>query len=290
MAGTILRVDGRARWAVIAGAGPVVVLEPAIADVGLTWWKVQPEAAAFATVFTHDRPGLGRSEPISTPRVAASMVDDLRSALAAASLTPPFVLVGHSFASLTIRAFACLHPDEVSGLLLVDGAHEDQMERFPAELDPGPMLAGFSASLRRLAESASRGEKVEPLAPIPTGVPKDLVDDYLEATAPTPVHLEAAAAEYEGLAVSQDQVRSLMSSHPRDVPLIALRHGISQPVPGVSEAVNRRYEEAWVQLQEELAARSESGEVRLAPDAGHLIHHDRPDLVVSAIRDLVFRS
>ena len=30
-----------------------------------------------------------------------------------------------------------------------------------------------------------------------------------------------------------------------------------------------------------------SGEVRVAGRAGHLIHHDRPDLVVAAIRDLI---
>ena len=53
------------------------------------------------------------------------MVDQLRETLAAARVDPPHLLVGHSFSSLTVQPFACLHPDEVFGMVLVDGAHEE---------------------------------------------------------------------------------------------------------------------------------------------------------------------
>ena len=58
-------------------------------------------------------------------------------------------------------------------------------------------------------------------------------------------------------------------------------------MPGVPDEVNERYEAAWQQMQGELAARSNSRRVVVAEGAGHSIHHDRPDLVVEAIRGLL---
>jgi len=287
MTGTILQIDGRDHWVRMEGSGPVVVLEPAIGDVGLTWGLVQPEVGEFATVITHDRPGLGHSSTVPGLRDVGTMVTELRSTLTALSLSPPYLLVGHSSASLTVRAFAHLHPEEVGGLVLVDGAHEDQMERFPHELDPRPMLTALTANSRGLAESARGREAVAPLTAVPESFPEALARLYRDATAPTSGRLEAAANEYEALEASQDQVRALAAAPIRWIPLIALRHGLAQPVPGIAEEVNRRYEQTWQQLQTELAATSDKGEVRVAEGAGHLIHHDRPDLVVTAIRDLI---
>jgi pimeloyl-ACP methyl ester carboxylesterase len=287
MTGTILQIDGRDHWVRIEGSGPVVVLEPAIGDVGLTWGLVQPEVGEFATVFTHDRPGLGHSSTVPGPRDVKTMAAELRSALAAVSLIPPYILVGHSYASLTVRAFAHLHPEEAAGLVLVDGAHEDQMERFPLELDPRPMLAALTANLRELAESVRGGETIAPLAPVPESFPVPLAGLYGDATLPTSGRLEAAASEFEALEASQDQVRALTASPIPWIPLIALRHGVAQPVPGIAEEVNRRYQQTWQLLQAELAARSDRGEVRVAEGVGHQIHHDRPDLVIAAIRDLI---
>lgn len=45
----------------------------------------------------------------------------------------------------------------------------------------------------------------------------------------------------------------------------------------------------WVQMQDELAALSSDSEHITAPEVGHYMHLDDPDLVVQAIRDLVRR-
>ena len=134
-----LAVDGRVHRIYLDGSGaPAVVFEPAIGDVGLTFGRVQPDVAGLTTAFTHDRPGLGDSAPADSPRTVDVLVDELRRTLAAA-VQPPYVLVGHSFSSLIVQSFAYLHPGEVKGIVLIDGAHEDQMERFPAELSPRAM-------------------------------------------------------------------------------------------------------------------------------------------------------
>src|SRR5262249_40621242 len=40
-----------------------------------------------------------------------------------------YVLAGHSYGGLAVRAFAALYPDEVAGVGLVDGSHPDQWAR-----------------------------------------------------------------------------------------------------------------------------------------------------------------
>jgi pimeloyl-ACP methyl ester carboxylesterase len=264
-----------------------VVLEPAVGDVGLTWGLVLPEVARITTTITHDRPGLGDSDPSPSPRTVEVMVDELRDVLAAAEVDPPYLLVGHSFSALTVQAFAYLHPDEVTGIVLIDGAHEDQMERFPPELSPRATLAGFADQLRQLARAGRRGEPLAELMPLPSAFSDPLAAAYREATSPTPDRLETAAAEFESLEESQAQVRALSKTSLGDIPLVALRHGVTQPMPGVPAEVNQRYEAAWEQMQDELAARSNVGRVVVAEGAGHMTHHDRPDLVVKAIRELL---
>lgn len=286
--GRLTDVGDQRVWVAIAGeGGPVVVLEPAIGDVGSTWGLVLPLVARRTRVLTRDRPGLGRSERSSAPRDVDTMVAELRATLTACSLDPPYVLVGHSFASLLVRAFAELHRDEVAGMVLVDGAHEDQLDRFPVELNAARMLDGIAVQLREFAAAASRGEVIPGLTPVPVTFSPALAADYREVTRPNLQRLESAADEYESLASTQDRVRQLSRGGPYDFPLIALRHSRAEPMAGMTEDVNLRYEESWVELQEELAGRSIRGEVRVADGAGHLIHHDRPDLVFEAITDVI---
>ena len=44
---------------------------------------------------------------------------------------------------------------------------------------------------------------------------------------------------------------------------------------------------SWLRLQTELAQRSPQGQLVVAERSGHNIHHDQPELVVDAIRQIV---
>jgi pimeloyl-ACP methyl ester carboxylesterase len=48
--------------------------------------------------------------------------------LTAAGVAGPFVVVGHSYGGLVVRAFADAYPDEVVGMVLVDASHPDQWQ------------------------------------------------------------------------------------------------------------------------------------------------------------------
>lgn len=106
---------------VMAGpAGPSVVLESGLAGSSLSWALVQKEISQFASVCSYDRAGFGWSTPSRTPRTLATIVEELRQLLARAPLSPPYILVGHSYGGLIVRAFSHLYPDLTAGMVLVD--------------------------------------------------------------------------------------------------------------------------------------------------------------------------
>lgn len=51
--------------------------------------------------------------------------------------------------------------------------------------------------------------------------------------------------------------------------------------------VNAAYEATWQSMQGELAALSSRGRHVVVEGSGHNIHHDRPDAVIAAIREVV---
>lgn len=119
--GQLIDVDGQKLHINIQGRGsPAVVLESGIGASSLSWSAVQPKIAQFTCVVSYDRAGLGWSEGPAAPRTVETMVNELRGLLNAAEVPPPYILVGHSFGGLLVRAYAALYPREVAGLVLVD--------------------------------------------------------------------------------------------------------------------------------------------------------------------------
>ena len=106
------------------GSGqPMVVLEAGIAATSISWSLVQTRLARFSTVYSYDRAGLGWSEPRrdrSRPCTLGQMVGEPEALLRKDGLSAPFILVGHSFGGLLVRAFAHTYPEQVAGLVLVD--------------------------------------------------------------------------------------------------------------------------------------------------------------------------
>ncbi|HEX9628168.1 MAG TPA: alpha/beta hydrolase [Acidiferrobacterales bacterium] len=123
------RIDQqRIEFAQLGQGSPVVVFENGLGAPMRSWNKVFPEIGKHTTAFAYHRPDYGDSDPASTPRDGAHIVDELRALLRSRGLAPPYVLVGHSLGGLYMQLFARKYPDEVAGLVLVDSTHPTQME------------------------------------------------------------------------------------------------------------------------------------------------------------------
>lgn len=105
---------------------PTVVIDAGQGDFSLSWAEILTRAAVFSRVCVYDRAGLGWSDPSPKSRTAEAMVEELRTLLAKANVQGPYVLVGASTGGMNVRLFAHKYLREVTGLVLVDSAHEDQ--------------------------------------------------------------------------------------------------------------------------------------------------------------------
>lgn len=124
-----LHVDARGP----ASATPTVILEGGAGLGAVTWGWIQPRIAETTRVVAYDRAGVGWSDRGPEPRDGEQIARELHAALQGAGIYGPYVLVGHSFGGLYVRMFADMYPDEVTGLVLVDPTHPDQMQRSPRE-------------------------------------------------------------------------------------------------------------------------------------------------------------
>lgn len=92
---------------------------------------VLPAVARFTRVCAYDRPGTRRFDDTLTPSASVPQpttvengADDLHTLLTAAREPGPYVLVGASWGGMITRLYASTWPNEVAGLVFVDGASE----------------------------------------------------------------------------------------------------------------------------------------------------------------------
>ncbi|TFZ03344.1 alpha/beta fold hydrolase [Ramlibacter rhizophilus] len=161
---------GRPTWLLFNGAG-----------IGLEGWQgLYPAIEQFGTVFAWNRFGLGRSDPPRAAQTGDGVVAVLREALAALSLEPPYVLVGHSLGGLHAHLFARRYPEQVAGVALLEATHPEEQDhgrghesRLVQVLDrlfPLPKVrfrANLEAELRWQAETAREVRQAPPFPPVP---------------------------------------------------------------------------------------------------------------------------
>ncbi|MGV8981508.1 alpha/beta hydrolase [Clostridium sp.] len=88
-------------------------------------YSLYNEISKYTKTVVYDRPGHGWSEVTDVPRDTDSLVKEMHTALIKSGQKSPYILVGHSFASLPLIRFAQIYKNEVSGLVLIDGANPE---------------------------------------------------------------------------------------------------------------------------------------------------------------------
>jgi pimeloyl-ACP methyl ester carboxylesterase len=146
-------VDGHTMRIDCMGSGsPAIVLDAGLGNDGLIWGGVQPVLAKTTRVCSYDRAGFGWSDALPPPRDAEHIATELHGLLAAAGIHGPVVLMGHSIAGIYIREYATRYPNEVAGLIFVDGSTplQNRNPAFKAET-----AGGSTRGLRVLLHQAA---------------------------------------------------------------------------------------------------------------------------------------
>lgn len=235
-------------------SGPTVVLEAGLGSFSPNWHWVQQALAPHIRVVSYDRAGLGWSDPSPAPRDAVTMAGELHAALHAAGIPGPFVLAGHSFGGLVVRAFADAYRTETAGLVLVDASHPDQWARWPIPYADRIQLV----TLRTMAAAGRVGllRLGHPFAAVSAGLPGRKVAE-LDARFALPQTSATEAAQMQ--AWERTTRPALQHAAPLgDLPLVVLGVGV-QPLGA----------ETLDALQEELPGLSTNSARRVIATATH---------------------
>lgn len=297
--GEWIDVGGHRLHAVCRGEGsPLVLLESGIAASSLSWSVVQPAIATFTRVCAYDRAGLAWSDAPSCPRLFTRIVEDLAAVLTHLSSGERCVLVGHSFGSFLIRAYAARHPDRVAGIVLVDPPTEwltmsDERVRL---LRGARSLSKIGAVLAYLGVVRACLGLLTGGAP---GAPRRFVRIFGAAAART---LERLVGEVRKLPPDvhpvvkalwcQPKCFHSMADHLRTLEREGPSMGRFVPPPRVPVVVisGRDLPPEQCAAHRELTEGSADGRHVIATRSGHWIQFDEPELIVRVVRELVDRE
>jgi pimeloyl-ACP methyl ester carboxylesterase len=294
----LVNIGGRRMNIYCLGRGsPTVIFEAGLGDQIRTWAMVQPAIAKITRTCSYDRAGLGFSDPSGRPGTAANAVDDLHRLLMAASIAPPYVLVGHSLGGMYVQLFADRYLSEVAGMVLVDPVSFDQGQRY-GKLDPSTTMqnAAFVESIRTQCIPAARkgfveGSKIfKQCVDQPDPHFSDAFNDAFVANHSTPKYFQAAWSEWANVfSVSSDQVRVAKCSY-GDMPLIVLSRAPFPRSPHESQAMRDAKNYLWVELHDDIASLSRRGVNEIVPGSGHYIQFDKPEAVIDAIHHVIWET
>ena len=244
----LLRVGDHNMHVSTAGSGRyTVIFESGFGRDLNVWRKVAPEVAKSNKVMTYSRTGHGASEARPGVPTLASRTDELEQLIAAAGLTPPFILVGHSYGGFLIRSYAARHPQHVAGMVFVDPSDEHQNVEL-RKLNP----AGVDSDTRLLTQFMP-----SKLQPELNQVQAILDRGKLDLAGPLP----------------DVPVAVLTSSQRREKPELFLE------TPAAVEV--------WRDLHARFLRGFRNGVHVVTPHSGHNIHQEQPQLVIDAVEQVI---
>jgi pimeloyl-ACP methyl ester carboxylesterase len=285
--GQLVDLGGRRLHVNCIGSGsPTVVIESGGGSFSVEWTSVQRQVAKYTRICAYDRAGYAWSDRGPTVDSIEQIIDDLNLLLRRLRIQPPYILVGASLGAIYTRAYQRRFPENVAGLVFVDGTHDEGItfikdgKPVPISLLSGAELPPAYDEYVRLAPKPKAGPADAP--------PLDLLPEELRTARQwafekliaevglLPKGLDAAESwRQEFTALRLDR---LARSHPLGaLPLIVLER---------TEGSN----DVWHGQQEQLATLSSNGKLIRAERSEHMIHLYRPDLVAEAILDVVSRS
>ncbi|MEH6891259.1 alpha/beta hydrolase [Bacillus sp. JJ864] len=272
--GSIVKVDGRSVHAIISGeenGNPTVILDAGLSGNCLAWCFVQPELSRFTRVVSFDRAGYGWSDTKSGLSTSQEIVNDLKMALDKMGISPPYILVGHSFAGLNMRLFASRSPNEVAGIVLIDAVHENRYLKEEMNTDRSQQYVKSLKQMRLGYITSTIG--LPRLLKIPVGgrsLPAQ-VQNHVKHVGYTPGAYEAVYKEMLYSEESAKQVKRAENLR-ENLPVVVISSNNSDPI--------------WKE-QQQLLCQLTNCTKHIQTENGHSIQLENPEVVINAIKELL---
>jgi pimeloyl-ACP methyl ester carboxylesterase len=223
----------------------------------------------------YDRFGYGYSDLTDQKRNIDSMVDEIHEGLEKSGQKPPYIMVGHSLGSLETIRFTQKYPEEVKGIVLIDGGSP---EYYAAQKPITAVsyiqriliksgLIRFLYTFDGFADSINNERNKLQLLP-----------DKLKELDRTAILLVANNRNVT------DEMRQSQNNAKR---IIQDKKQLDIPLTVITAGSFGKAEKSWLETQQKLKLWSTSGKQIVVEDAQHYIHQYHPEMIVKEIQDLV---
>ncbi len=248
---------------------PVIVFESGHGTPMGHWDKILEGVSELAPLITYDRPGIGESEPDNEMPTIKNVSEKLIKILKYLDIEPPYVLVGHSLGGAYVRGFAVYYPEFLAGLVIIDPADftETQLNRRKPFLDIGLTNEQVDTLFYRWAlnDEANKNK--------PSSKPKSVIE------------------ESEVLAqLRETDFKEITDSELPNIPIHILTGGRYDTPPRfriqelndslLFRAKMKNRVERWTDVVQSV----NKGMLFYSGDAGHFVHYDDPELLISSIK------
>jgi pimeloyl-ACP methyl ester carboxylesterase len=269
--GELVDVGGHRLHLLCVGSGtPTVILESGLGEAAAYWGWISAAIGQGTKACAYDRAGRGWSDPAGAQQDGIAVATDLHMLLDRAHVTGPFVVVGHSSGAEYVRIFAGRYPEQVAGMVLLDGQPPEVFESlpiFPLFYNVFRRVSALLPSLARLGAGRLLYHAAFNGLPAKAG-------DMERFTYSSARAARSLRDEFAELPTSLAQARSFQSLGDR--PLVVV-------------TAARDAEAGWLPLQDRLATLSTNSSHRIVPYThdGLVTDETAAQTSIGAIRDVV---
>lgn len=236
------------------------------------FYRMQMELQPYARTVSFDNSGFGWSEKTDMARTIDVLTEELHELLEKSGQVSPYILVGHSLASLEVIRFAQKYPNEVKGIVLLDGgspefyANDSEMKSY--------ILNRFSAGLRVTGIARALGN---------VGIKLPLLGENLRYNAiSSDVKNIDIAMYYKYLGnTSNIEYINNINENAREV----IKNGYLNNIPLV--IISSDSGEDWEKTQLELLNWSNRSSQETMQKSSHYIHWTNTDYIVEKLKGLI---
>jgi pimeloyl-ACP methyl ester carboxylesterase len=200
-----------------------------------------------------------------------------------AGIQRPFVLVGHSIAGIYLRSYAAHYPEDLAGLVFIDGATPLQDSRIPKALLKIQERQRRDMPWLKLLMTLGWYRIQGKCTSVPTGF--EAYSAWIKADSCVPSQVDAIERELDAEQASGEETLHVSSFG--SLPILVLSRDPRVLAPNWPASVSMANAVVWNQMQEEAKALSSDSQRIIAKGSSHDIQNDRPDLVNRQIASFI---
>jgi pimeloyl-ACP methyl ester carboxylesterase len=246
---------------------PVIVFENGAGTPMDNWDKVLDDVSKMATLVTYDRPGDGKSPAGKGITTIRGVSDRLIKILNQLDVKPPYILVGHSMGGAYVRSFAVYYPEMLAGLIIIDPADftETKENRKLPYLDIGLTKETVDSLFKKWVKEDSIRNSHNP------NYEKNIKTDILA------IMRNSEFKEIRNSKLPNIPVHILTGGR-YDTPLKYRATEFNDSL--LFRAKYKHRVERWTEVIQSV----DKGMLFYSGDAGHFVHYDDPELLISSVR------